>query len=549
MIPKEDEKKIEEFVGRLEQLKSLRAPYENPWNDATAYILPNRGDFTISKGKGFTRTERIFDGTAPWANEQLASGLAGFLTNPTQRWFKLRFSDPDIDKRRDARKYLEAVENIMYNDVFNLPGSNFAPQSHELYMDIGAFGTSVMMIEDKPGAPINFQTFHLGNCYIAEDGSGIVNTIYRMVTKTNRQLLAKYPDKFSTQQKNAMLKKPYEEGECLHVVEPNDLFIPNEAKSTSKKWISTLVYMEKEKAILEEGGFDDFPYVVPRWQKTAEEVYGRGPGGTAMPDVKMVNAMMKTIIRAGQKVTDPPLMVPDDGFMLPIRTTPAGLNFYRSGIQDRIEEFGNKGRIDIGLDLLQNRHEHIMRVFHIDVLRMKEGGPEMTATEVLQRQEEKMRNIAPMTGRMQSEYTSPMITRVYKIGAKRKMFPDLPLDLTGQAMKIEYSSPVARAQKVTQLQNVTRLLEVFIPLVNIKPDLADKFDADGYFDWAHELLDAPTAVAANKDAVKIIRDERKKAQEEAQQKEDMQALASGGLDVAKSQALLQGGGNGNNPPG
>lgn len=544
MLAPETQKRIEEYVARLEQLKGIRAPHESSWNDATEYVLPNRGDFTISRGKGHTRTERIFDGTAPWANEQLASGLAGFLTNPTQRWFKLRFMDPKIDKRRDARKYLEAVENIMYDEVFNSPGTNFAPQSHELYMDIGAFGTSVMMIEDRPGKPINFQTFHLGNCYIAEDGSGIVDTVYRKVMKTNRQIFSRYKDKLSAQQIESMLKKPYEDTECLHIVEPNDDFTPTSGLNTKKKFVSTLILMDKEKAILEESGFDEFPYVVPRWQKTAEEVYGRGPASTAMPDIKMVNAMMKTIIKAGQKVVDPPLQVPDDGFMLPIRTSPAGLNFFRAGINDRIEEFGNKGRIDIGLDLLRNRHEHIMRVYHIDVLRLKEDGPQMTATEVLQRQEEKMRNISPMTGRMQSEYASPMVTRVYRLGAKRKMFPELPGDLANAPMKIEYSSQVARAQKATQLQNVTRLLEAFVPLVNIKPDLADKFNADGYFDWAHELLDAPTAVAMSKEDVKITRDARKQAQEAEQQKGDMERLAAGGLDVAKSQSLLQGNQNG-----
>jgi len=532
-------KRIDEYIKRLEGLKGNRSPYEGVWRDATSYILPNRGDFTATRGKGFSRTDLIYDGTAPWANEQLAAGLAGFLTSPTERWFKLRFKDPEIDKRRDARQYLEAVEDIMYNDVFNAPNTNFAPQSHELYMDLGAFGTSVMMIEDRPGAPINFQTFHLGNCYIAEDGSGTVNTIYRMVTKTNRQLIDKYKDKLSTRQIDAAMKKPYEEVACLHIVEPNDEFIPDGAKAINKKYASILILMDKEKVILEESGFDMFPYVVPRWQKTAEEIYGRGPGGTAMPDIKMVNAMMKTIIRAGQKVTDPPLMVPDDGFMLPIRTTPAGLNFYRSGIQDRIEEFGNKGRIDIGLDLLQNRQEHIMRVYHVDVLRMKEEGPQMTATEVLQRREEKMRNIAPMTGRLQSEYTSPMIQRVYLICSRRKMFPELPFDLDNQEMKITYSSPVARAQRATQLQNVTRLLESFVPLINIKPELADKFDGDGYFDWAHELLDAPTSVATSADKLKEKREATKKAQEEAQGMEQGQAMAGAGLDVAKAQSLLQ----------
>ena len=53
---------------------------------------------------------------------------------------------------------VEKVEDVLYDHVFNSPHTNFIPQSHELYLDIGAFGTSVMMIEDL-STGINFQTF------------------------------------------------------------------------------------------------------------------------------------------------------------------------------------------------------------------------------------------------------------------------------------------------------------------------------------------------------------------------------------------------------
>mgnify|MGYP003131522605 CR=1 FL=1 len=539
MLSTTDRDKIDIYTGRYEQLKTLRSNWEGIWNDITQYILPNRGDFTVTRAKGTPRTDLIYDGTGPWANEQLAAGLAGFLTSPTQRWFKLRCTDKDLDQEKPVRAYLEQVETILYDHVFNSPHTNFAPQTHELYLDIGAFGTSVMMIEDLPSG-ITFQTFHLGNCYIAEGMDGKVNTVYRTYIMTARQILEKYTDRFSPEQIEQFKKKPYEEHECLHAVEPNDDFLPDSVKNTNKEYVSVFIFLGSEKAILEESGYDVFPYVVPRWQKTAEEIYGRGPGSTALPDIKMVNEMMKTIIKSGQKVTDPPLMVPDDGFVLPIRTTPAGINFYRSGSADRIEPLPVAGRLDIGFDLLKHRHEHIMRVFHIDVMRMKEDGPEMTATEVMARQEEKMRNIAPMTGRMQVEFLAPLIRRTYHIANRQKIIPPLPAVLEGRGIDIAYSSPVARAQKSSQLQNVTRLLEAFIPLINIKPEMADNFNGDKYFEWAHDLLDAPEIILEPKEKVDEVRQARMQAQQQEMQKQDMERAASGGVDVAKAQNLMQG---------
>ncbi|HIK66487.1 MAG TPA: hypothetical protein EYF95_00790 [Flavobacteriales bacterium] len=538
MLNPSDRDKIDIYTGRFEQLRTLRSNWEGVWNDITNYILPTRGDFTVTRAKGAPRHDLIYDGTGPWANEQLAAGLAGFLTSPTQRWFKLKMSDAKLNEQRSSREYLEKVESILYDHVFNSPHTNFTPQTHELYLDIGAFGTSVMLIEDQSKG-INFQTFHLGNCYIAEGMDGKVNTVYRTYLMTARQIMEKYEGVFSKEQVEVFKKKPYEEHECLHIVEPNDQFLPDSVKSTNKEYISVFIFLGSEKAILEESGYDVFPYVVPRWQKTAEETYGRGPGSTALPDIKMVNEMMKTIIKSGQKVTDPPLMVPDDGFLLPIRTTPAGINFYRSGSQDRIEPLPVAGRLDIGFDLLKNRHEHIMRVFHIDIMRMKEDGPEMTATEVMSRQEEKMRNIAPMTGRMQVEFLAPMIRRTYHIANRQKIIPPIPDSLKGRGIDIEYSSPVARAQKATQLQNVTRLLEAFVPLINIKPEMADNFNGDEYFEWAHDLLDAPEVILEGKAKVQQIRQARMKAQEGEMQKQDMERAASGGVDVAKAQSLMQ----------
>ena len=52
----------------------------------------------------------------------------------------------------------------------------------------------------------------------------------------------------------------------------------------------------------------------------------------ALSYVKILNEMEKTYLKALQKMVDPPLMVPDDGFINPVRTTPGGLNYYRTGL-------------------------------------------------------------------------------------------------------------------------------------------------------------------------------------------------------------------------
>ena len=73
------------------------------------------------------------------------------------------------------------------------------------------------------------------------------------------------------------------------------------------------VYLDpEEKVIISEGGFDEFPYMAPRFLKSSFEIgYGRSPSMTALADIKMLNKMSEVTIRAAQKQVDPPLLVPD----------------------------------------------------------------------------------------------------------------------------------------------------------------------------------------------------------------------------------------------
>ena len=529
---------VTRIITKQESLKSYRTPWENLWQDCGEYVNPNRGDFSTIRYRADTaRYDKIYDTTAPLANENLASGLHGFLTSPSQRWFSLSTFDDEINEEYQVKEWLNKTTNILYDRVFNIPESNFNSQAHELYLDLGSFGTAVMMVQDNPGSGISFRTFHLADCYIQENDSGFVDTLYRRYKRTGRQLMERFGDAVPEKIIKISQKDPYREFEVIHAVEPSETYGDPIKKPTKKAFKSCYVLLE-EKTLLEEGGFDEFPYMVPRWSKVAGEIYGRSPSMTSLPDIKMVNAMMKTIIKAAQKITDPPLLVPDDGFILPVRTVPGGLNFYRSGTQDRIEPLETKGRPDIGFDLLQNRREHIRAAFHVDWMQMpdQKGSPNMTATEVVARQEEKMRLMGPMIGRLQVEFLGPLIDRVFKIMMRKKQIPQPPGILEGQEMKILYTSPLARAQKSGQLMTITRLFESMVPLFQAKPDLLDNMNTDETFRYFHHLLDAPAKILNPEEKVQEERQQRQEQQEQMMQAEQAKMESESAKNISEAQA-------------
>ena len=277
--------------------------------------------------------------------------------------------------------------------------------------------------------------------------------------------------------------------------------------------------------------------MVPRWSKTSGEVYGRSPAMMCLPDIKMVNEMMKTTIRAAQKATDPPLLVPDDGFILPLRTIPGGLNYYRSGTNDRVEPLTTGSRPDIGLDYIESRREHITKTFHTDWLQLREG-PQMTATEVLQRQEEKMRLMGPMVGRLQSELLGPMIDRVFNILTRRGQLPMAPTEFEGQQLAVDYVTPVARAQKAQLVFNLSRFLEQMVPLANLKPEMLDNLDFDATFRWAHSTLDAPMMTLTNMESMAQQRQQRAQQVQAMMEQEQANAQAAQIKDLGAANQSL-----------
>ena len=92
------------------------------------------------------------------------------------------------------------------------------------------------------------------------------------------------------------------------------------------------IYMEYETShIISIGGFKENPYVIPRYLKSSTEIYGRSPGQNAKAEVKVLNKMVENSLKAAAKQIDPPLLIPDDGMLAPIRMSPGSISGYRSG--------------------------------------------------------------------------------------------------------------------------------------------------------------------------------------------------------------------------
>jgi len=515
----QDRKSPDNIKKEFESLKSERGTWEYHWQELADFILPRKNSITYRGTSGEKKGTQLLDNTAMQSNELLAGALHGLLTNPSSLFFGLTSGDPTIDSKDEVKKWFQ---NSTRKTHAILNNSNFQTEVHELYLDLGCFGTAPMLIEEDSRLFVRFKAFSISNIFIKEDARGFVNEVFSDAKMRVEQLLELFGEKAIPE--NVM--KKYKAGDTtseytvIHCVYP--LSYEEEYSNKVFKFGSKYILADEKNHQLKSDNYHEFPYVVPRWSKISGEKYGRSPGMVALPEAKTVNKMTETMIKAAQKMVDPPIMVPDDGFILPLKTGPGGFNYYRKGSQDRIEPVFNKEiRVDFGYEVMKDHRSRIREAFYVDQLQLN-NGPQMTATEVVQRTEEKMRLLGPMLGRMQSEFLQPLIDRVFGILLRRNIFDEIPEELAGKYVRVQYSSTIAKMQRAGELNDIMKTMQAVEPFFNVDKSVFDNFNTDGAVKFIANILGFPHEALRTDREREEIRAARQEAQQQAIQQQEQQ---------------------------
>ena len=92
----------EAVVKRYRKAKERRHAWEAHWQECYDFALPQRGGFVGPTRPGEKKTDRLFDGTAADAVDQLAASLLAQLTPPWSRWFGLAAGSDVAPEERGA---------------------------------------------------------------------------------------------------------------------------------------------------------------------------------------------------------------------------------------------------------------------------------------------------------------------------------------------------------------------------------------------------------------------------------------------------------------
>ena len=533
----EDGARIMRIQGQLEQ---TRMHYEQTWRELARFVLPRAGLFTAGGDRqtyGSLETD-LFDSTAPMALERFGAAMEQMLTPRSTVWHGIKAprSAGPLGRSYLATRFYEGVRDSLFDHRYS-SSSMFASVMAEGYQGIGAFGTGALYCEGNTTDVIRYKSVPLAELWTARDAWGNLARAHWKCKYQAHALLEEYgevPEKVRT----ANAQNPFKELEVLHAVELNTARDTSRADRRGMRFASFHVLCDG-KHVLRRGGYRVMPYIVGRYALSAGEEYGRSPGLTALADIRMLNQMSRTLIRRANWESEPPWASSDDDFGQPPLLEPNAINpgFLTADGKPKLVPLQPGGSYSVGLDMQEQRRKAINDVFLVTLFQVLIEAPQMTATEVLQRAQEKGALMAPLMGRQQGEMLGPLIEREIDILADAGQLPEPPEEIVemGGVYEVEYQSPLAKLQKAEEGVAIMRTLEGILPVAANDPSVLDNYDMD---ELARGLGEA------NGMAARFLRDPRARDQMRAERAQANQqrelAAAAPGLGSALKDAAQAG---------
>lgn len=468
----------EQLHSRWSQMLSYQATARSHWQDLGDYINIKRSFIVTKRREGSSQTTNLFDSTAPKANDDLAAFIAGTLTNMSMQWFGLRADDEQFNGDVPVRNWLDSCSQIIYK---YLRTSNFNTEIQEAYKDLGAFGTACLLLEEQiqDGKFVGFlfRAEAIGSYAISEDADGSVNTVFRKLMMPGEAAFAKWGKELSEKTQKKIEKNPDDKINIIHAV------FPWKAMDGLKKFdkpFASVYFEEEEKKKLEVKGYYELPFFVPRWAKTSGEMYGRGPGHTALPDILTLNKAIESTLMAWAKAANPPLLALDDAVIGNVNTTPDGITWIRN--PQGVMYLESKGRFDVNAQLVADVRSSIKDIFFSNQFTLPDKSI-ITATEVERRLELMQQVLGPVVGRLEYELLSPLINRAFQILLRNGLLPAPPehfakAAVNGVGLSVSYEGPLARAQRNADIKATSDAVTFVTALQEVYPDGKDNIDWD-----------------------------------------------------------------------
>ena len=534
------ESRAKDIVGQGDRLFAKRLSLLSLWQEIAQNFYVERAHFTVTHTPGEEFADHLMSGFPLMTRRDLGNALSSMLRPNAKDWFSIRTARPEREDNA-SRRWLEWASQVQKRAMYDRR-ARFARATKEADHDFVAFGQCVISAEVNRREPsLLYRCWHLRDVVWSEDESGEVSHIHRKWKPTVRELTRTFAGKCHENVIAALDREPEREIECRHVIMPSEDW--SGARKVRQPYVSLYVDVENGH-VLEETGSWTAHYTIPRWQTVSGSQYAYSPATVvALPDARLLQAITLTLLEAGEKAVDPPLIAVQEALRSDVALYAGGITMLDAEYDERLGEAlrpltRDLRGIPLGEAMQRAAESQIREAFFLNKLSLPPFTGTPTATQVNQMVTEYIRNAMPLFEPIESEYSACLCEQTFELLRRENAFgspDDIPDALSGADIQFRFESPLHEAVERQKGQRALEAKQMLALFADTDPAVVSMVDARTALRESLEGMGVPASwMRSDEDMQEIEESERQAAQAQ-------QAIALAGQAGEAAEKIGRGG--------
>ena len=525
------------LLRKWDELRQLRMLREGEWNQIADYFLPQK-NFNVSTIKGASIPRRVMTSVPQRVLAEYQSMLFGFMVDPTRPFLMPNAEQGLIQAGRSSniddkgRDYLDTLA-WANRDRMLRPTSGFTSAVSRLGLEYGAFGHAVVWTGRKRGFGARYMTRPARACWLDVDDDDHVNMLFYEFELTCENVFERWPEGAKAcKDLQRMYDEPNDKGKgkkvkILHCVYPRS---GGEKGSIAERKPFAEVFFAHEckESVLAVGGYDSFPYAVPRQRVNEGNPYGQGAAWSALPAAIALNRLQDMVEYSVGMQVAPPLFTPTRLFKKPSRDL-GYFNYYDpkmlgfSSLKDLVQAMPTGGNPAIGVEWMEKLQAWVEEPFRTFIMQLRDAG-NVTAEEVRYRKRMNMVGQTALLTSLGPDLMSVIGDRTLAIDKEENFVDAPPQSLDRAKIAWEFTGPLFIAQQENQVDAMERLVGMAQQAMSVDPDSVAVLSLDEGLRVVAEGVAAPPTVLKSREKYYSILKQRAQDRQDAQ---DAQTAAMG----------------------
>lgn len=524
------------LFGKRENLLSF-------WQSLAENFNPVAADFTSSRCLGEDYASDLMTSYPLLVFRDLTDQFGSMLRPSDKEWASMYVAGLND---HEGKAWLQWATGVQRRAMYDRR-AQFVVAAKDGDRNFGLTGQAVLSVELMPDRKsLLYRSWHLRDVAWSDGLDGAAECVHR---KWNNATAAQLASLFGEKNLHPKVREclapgrdPYTEINVRHIVMPTAQYHGETRFRTPL--VSIFIDVDNQH-LMEVTGQRVSPYVIPRWQRISGTQYAVSPATVcALPEARLLQAMTFTLLEAGEKFTNPPLIATQEMIRSDIDVQAGGVTWVSADYDERTGEVlrpltQDKSGMPLGLELQQRSELMIRSAFYMDRLTLPVRGPDMTAYEVSQRVQEYIRNTLPLFEPMEVDYNGGLCERTFEVLLQNGGFgpPDsIPESLLGEEIEFKFASPLRDAVDKEKGQIFLQASELIAQAGALDPGAPSVVNASEALRDALEGIGVPLRWMNSREDAQSIRDGQAAQAQQEQMLAMVQQGASAVADLSKARA-------------